>query len=50
MIGELPRRKSNLAVDVTTYRTLEQYDRVEDHLKSMSNETWTTHNIFYQCG
>ena len=39
MLGELPRRKSNLAVDVTTYRTLDQYERVEDHLKSMSNET-----------
>ena len=39
MLGELPRRKSNLAVDVTTYQTLEQYERVENHLKSMPNET-----------
>ena len=38
-LGELPRRKSNLAVDVNTIDTLEQYQRVEDRLKSMPNET-----------
>lgn len=39
MLGELPRRKSNLAVDVNTYQTLEHYERVENHLKSMPNES-----------
>ncbi|XP_065919717.1 serine/threonine-protein phosphatase 2A 56 kDa regulatory subunit epsilon isoform-like [Dysidea avara] len=38
MLGELPRRKSNLAVNVNTYQTLQQYERVENQLKTMPSE------------